>query len=219
MFFGLAALFPALTAFVSLYGLFANPSTINDQLSMASGILPSGALDVVHEEVNRLAAHSGAKLSVGFIGGLAVALWSANAGTKAVIDALNVAYDEKEKRSFVSLNLASLAFTIAGIVAVLLAIGAVVVLPLALNFLGIGGFTDALLRVARWPLLLTLVIVGLAALYRYGPSRREPRWRWLTVGSVFAAVSWLVAPLCSLGIWPILPITMRHTVRWAQASA
>jgi membrane protein len=131
-------------------------------------------------------------LGVGFVGGLVVALWSANAGTKAVIDALNVAYDEKEKRSFVTLNLASLAFTIAGIVAVLLAISAVVVLPLVLNFLGLGSFTGALLNVARWPLLLAVVIVGLAALYRYGPSRREPRWRWLTVGSGFAAVSWLV---------------------------
>ncbi|HEY1941719.1 MAG TPA: YihY/virulence factor BrkB family protein [Roseiarcus sp.] len=191
VFFGLLALFPAITAIVSLYGLFANPSTINDQLSMASGILPSGALDVIREEVNRL-AHSSAKLGVGFVGGLVVALWSANAGTKAVIDALNVAYDEKEKRSFVTLNLASLAFTIAGIVAVLLAISAVVVLPLVLNFLGLGSFTGALLNVARWPLLLAVVIVGLAALYRYGPSRREPRWRWLTVGSGFAAVSWLV---------------------------
>ncbi len=192
VFYGLLALFPAMTAIVSLYGLFANPTTINDQLSTASGILPGGALDVVRDEVSRLAGHSGAKLGVGFIVGLAVALWSANAGAKAMIDALNVAYDEKEKRSFVILNLVSLAFTIAGIAAILLAIGAVVVLPVLLSFLGLGNVTDTLLRLARWPILLVLVIGGLAALFRYAPSRREARWQWLTIGSIFAAVAWLV---------------------------
>ncbi|MBV8474769.1 MAG: YihY/virulence factor BrkB family protein [Hyphomicrobiales bacterium] len=192
VFFGLLALFPAMTAIVSLYGLFANPAAINDQLSTASGVLPGGALDIVREEVNRLGAHSGAKLGVGFVVGLLVALWSANAGTKAMLDALNVAYDEKEKRSFVVLNLVSLALTIAGIAALLLAIGAVVVLPVLLNFLGLENVTDMLLRLARWPLLLVLVIAGLAVLYRYGPSRRKARWQWLTVGSIFAAITWLV---------------------------
>jgi membrane protein len=118
-----------------------------------------------------------------------VTLWSANAGMKAIMDALNVAYEEKEKRGFIKLTLVSLAFTLAAISSVILALGAVVVLPVALNYVGLPNVTDLLFRLARWPLLLILIIIGLAVLYRYGPSRREPRWQWISVGSVIAAVA------------------------------
>lgn len=191
VFYGLLALFPAITALVSLYGLFANASTINDHLSSLGGILPSSAVDIVHEQINRLTSKDDIKLGFGFIVGLGVALWSANAGMKAIIDALNVVYEEKEKRGFIKLNLVSLAFTLAAIVSMLLALSAVVVLPLVLSPLGLSSITDALFRASRWPLLLALVIVGLALIYRFAPSRREPRWQWLTVGSIFAAAAWL----------------------------
>jgi membrane protein len=111
---------------------------------------------------------------------------------KAIMDALNVVYDEEEERSFIKLNLVSLAFTVAAIAALLLALGAVVVLPIALSYLGLQNVTDLLFRLARWPLLLMLIVLGLAVLYRYGPSRREPRWQWISVGSVSAAVTWLI---------------------------
>jgi membrane protein len=191
VFYGLLAVFPAITAVVSLYGLFAKASTINEHLSLVAGFLPGGAVEIVQEQVNRLVSKGDAKLGIGFIFGLAVALWSANAGMKAIMDALNVVYDEKEKRGFIKLNLVSLAFTLAALVAVLLAIGAVVVVPVILNYVGLGSIT--LLSVLRWPLLLALIILGLAVLYRYGPSRREPRWQWLTVGSVVAAIVWLIS--------------------------
>ena len=193
VFYGLLAVFPAVTALVSLYGLFASPSAISDQLSLLAGILPQGAVEILREQIGRLTAGSGAKLGFGFIFGLAVALWSANAGIKAIMDALNVVYEEKEKRGFIKLNLISLAFTIAAIVSVLLALGAVVVLPVALSYLGLQNLTGLLFRLARWPLLLLIVIFGLAVLYRYGSSRREPRWQWISVGSAFAAVAWLVS--------------------------
>jgi membrane protein len=191
VFYGLLALFPALTAMVSLYGLFANASTIADHLSMAAGILPGGAIDVIREQVARLASKGDAKLGFGFILGLSIALWSANAGMKAIIDALNVVYEEKENRGFIKLNLNSVAFTLAAIAALLLALGAVVVLPLLLAWLGFVTVTASLVQYARWPVLLALVIVGLALVYRFGPSRRKARWQWLSVGSVFAAVAWL----------------------------
>jgi membrane protein len=193
VFYGLLAVFPAVTALVSLYGLFASPSAISDQLSLLVGILPQGTVEILREQIGRLTAGSGAKLGFGFIFGLAVALWSANAGMKAIMDALNVVYEEKEKRGFIKLNLISLAFTIAAIVSVLLALGAVVVLPVALSYLGLQNLTGQLFRLARWPLLLLIVIFGLAVLYRYGPSRREARWQWISVGSAFAAVAWLIS--------------------------
>ena len=109
------------------------------------------------------------------------------------MDALNVVYDEKEKRGFIKLNLVSLAFTIAAILALLMAIGEVVVLPLLLGYVGLGGKSELLLSLLRWPILLIGILIGLAVLYRYGPSRREPRWRWLSVGSIFATGAWLAS--------------------------
>ena len=193
VFYGLLAVFPAVTALVSLYGLFASPSAISDQLSLLAGILPQGAVDILREQIDRLTAGSGAKLGFGFLFGLAVALWSANAGMKAIMDALNVVYEEKEKRGFIRLNLMSLAFTISAIASLLLSLGAVVVVPVALSYLGLQNVNELLLRLGRWPLLLLIVLFGLAVLYRYGPSRREPRWQWISVGSAFAAIAWLIS--------------------------
>ena len=192
VFYGLLAVFPAVTALVSLYGLFASPAAISDQLALLSGILPDSAVEILREQIGRLTANS-SKLGLGFIFGLAVALWSANSGMKAIMDALNVVYEEKEKRGFIKLNLVSFGFTLAGIGVLLLALATVVVLPVALNYLGLHNTTDELLRFARWPLLIVVIILGLAVLYRYGPSRREPRWQWISAGSVFAAVAWLVS--------------------------
>jgi membrane protein len=192
VFYGLLALFPAVTAFVSLYGLFAKASTISEHLSLVNGVLPAGALEIIKEQVTRIAEKGEAKLSFAFASSLVLALWSANAGMKAMIDALNVAYKEKEKRGFIKLNLVSLALTGGAILALLVALGAIVVLPLVLSYIGLGGWTEMLLRFLRWPVLLCLVIFGLAVLYRFGPSRESPRWEWLTVGSGFAAIAWLV---------------------------
>jgi membrane protein len=193
VFYGLLAIFPALAALVGLYGLFANASAIDTLISAFSGVLPQGALDLAHDELKRLASSNAN--GAGFVIGLAIALWSANSGTKAIIDALNVAYDEKETRSFIRLNLVSLGYTLIGIVAVMLAVAAVVVVPVVLNALGLGGAGALVVRIGRWPLLLALVIVGLALAYRFLPCRREPRWQWLSVGSVAAAVVWFAVSL------------------------
>jgi membrane protein len=192
VYFALLALFPAVSAFVSLYGLFADASTIDSHLSMLAGILPSGALDILHEELTRLTQNKGSGLSFGFVSSLLIALWSANAGMKAIIDALNVTYGEKETRSFIRLNLLSLAFTLGAIISMMLAIGAVVVVPIVLGRVGLGSMADRLIAMLRWPVLLALVILGLAVLSRYGPNRHQPKWQWLSVGSVTAAILWLV---------------------------
>ena len=193
VFFGILALFPALTALVSLYGFFADASNIDQQVSALSGVLPGGAVDILHEEIKRLAAVHNSGLSFGFAFGLLFALWSANSGMKAIIDALNVAYEEKEKRSFIRLNLISLVMTLVAVVSVMLMIGTVVAAPIILAHVGLGGISKGLISLLRWPILFVLVVTGLAALYRYGPSRREPRWQWLSVGGVAAAILWLAS--------------------------
>jgi membrane protein len=192
VFFGLLAMFPAVTALVSSYGLFTDAQTIGEHLSFLSQMLPSGAFQIVQDQINRVVEKGGTKLGFGFLFGLGLALWSANAGMKAIIDALNVIYDEEEKRGFIKLNLVSLMLTLGGLVAILLAIGSIVVFPLVMASFGLGGLTETIIAIARWPVLLLLIMFGLAVLYRYGPSRREPKWQWISVGSVVATVLWIL---------------------------
>lgn len=194
-FYGLLAIFPMITALVSIYGFVADPATVNDHLRGMSNMLPGGAIEVVGEQVTRIASQPAGQLGFGFILGLAVTLWSANAGMKAIFDALNVAYGEQEKRSFLGLNVQSMTFTILAIAAAVAAMLAVVVLPTALEFIGLGEAAQTLISIARWPVLLIGLMIALAVLYRYGPSRKEPQWRWLSPGAIVAAVVWLIASL------------------------
>ncbi len=191
VFFGLLALFPAVTALVSVYGLVADYSTIADHLAIAASVVPSGGMEIIQEQVARVVAKGDVQLGLTFAFALALALWSANAGMKAIIDALNVVYDEDERRGFVALNLASLSLTLGALVTALAAIGAVIVFPLLLARLGLESVTETAVLVLRWPALGMIVLVGLAVLYRYAPSRREPRWEWVSVGSACATVLWL----------------------------
>jgi membrane protein len=192
-FFVLLAIFPAVTALVSAYGLFFNTSTITDNLSLLNDVVPDNMLNIVHEQASRIASNSARALSIGFVVGVAASLWSAMSGVKAIIDALNVIYEQKEGRNVLKLNLVALVFTLAGFAAFLLAITAIVVLPLILSPIGLGSMTETLTRIARWPVLLVALLIGLAVLYRYGPDRRAARWQWVSVGSVFAAVTWIAA--------------------------
>jgi membrane protein len=190
-FYSLLALFPAITAGVSLYALFADPHMIGDHLSLLAGIVPSSALDIVRDEITRIAAQSNGKLTFGFLFGFALALWSANAGVKAIFDALNIIHDQGETRGFVRLSLISLLFTIGAIAFVLLTVAAVVVLPLALNVLGLPALSDSAIVYLRWPALLALSVLSIAILYRSGPRSRRAWALWPTLGSVFAALLWL----------------------------
>ncbi|MEY9182196.1 membrane protein [Bradyrhizobium sp. USDA 326] len=191
VFFGLLALFPAVTALVSSYALFADPATISANLHTLATMLPEGSFQIVEDQVARVVSNGNTTLGVTFLVGLLLAIWSANAGVKAIFDALNVAYEEREKRSFIRLNMVSLAFTVGGILALLLMVGAVVAFPLALNHLGMAPESKLIVALARWPLLFIILLVALAILYRFAPSRDAPRWQWLSLGAVTAALLWI----------------------------
>ncbi|MCJ2065882.1 YihY/virulence factor BrkB family protein [Methylobacterium sp. J-088] len=189
-FFALLAIFPAIAALVSVYGLVADASTINDQLASLQGIMPQGALDILSDQVKNLNDKGNATLGLSLLLSVALSVWSANGGMKHIFDALNLVYNEREKRNFVVLNLVSLAFTAGALLFLILALVAVVVLPVVFEFIGIG--KDVWwLALLRWPVLLLAVLGGLAVLYRYAPSRDAPRWHWVTGGSAVAAVLWL----------------------------
>jgi len=191
VFYGLLALFPAITALVSSYALFADAATIGKHLAFAGALMPAGAFGIVEEQITRIAQAGGGQLSSAFVIGLLVAIWSANAGMKAMIDALNVIYGETEKRSFVVLNLLSLTMTLGALAFLLLAIAAVVVLPLAFSWLGIESLGQRAVVLLRWPAIMIVIALALAVLYRYGPSRRVAKWRWLSVGAVVATLLWV----------------------------
>lgn len=194
VFYSLVALFPAIAAGVSVYALFSDAATITNHLSLAADIVPATSLDLLRDEITRIATRDGG-LTFGFLIGLAIALWSANAGMKAIFDALNIIYDEEEKRGIIWLNLVSLFFTFCAIGAMLVALSAVVIFPLVLAAFGWSSLDAPLIGILRWPVMFVMVIVALAILYRYGPSRRMAKWRWISVGSVFATVSWLAMSL------------------------
>jgi membrane protein len=191
VFYSLVALFPAIAAGVSVYAFFSNAATIANHVSLAADIVPGASLDLLREEITRIAGRSDGKLTFGFVLGLGIALWSANAGMKAIFDALNIIYDEEEKRGIVWLNVVSLFFTFCAIGGMLIALSAVVVFPLMLAAFGWSSLDAPLIGILRWPAMFVMVIAALAILYRYGPSRRIAKWRWLSVGSIFAAVVWL----------------------------
>lgn len=195
-FFGLLALFPAMAAFVSLYGLVADTKTVSDHLRILAGVIPAEALKFVGEQMVRMATTNGSSLGFTFFGTLLVSLWSANVGVKAMFDGLNVAYEEKEKRGLIKLNLVSLAFTLGAIAFLVLATASVIAIPIVLGMIGwkLGGL-GAVLDLLRWPVLLLGAAGGLAVLYRYGPSRQRAKWAWITPGSVAGALLWLGASM------------------------
>ncbi|PPD44611.1 MAG: ribonuclease BN [Methylocystis sp.] len=192
-FYALLAIFPAIAAFVALYSLVADPAMIKEQFESLSGVLPVEAVSFVGDQINRVAAQGATKLGLASVIGLFVSLWSANAGMKAIFDALNVVYGEREKRGFLELNGVSLGFTLGGILFVALSLALMVVAPPVLDALSLGHGVERALSLARWPLLLVVVALAISLVYRYGPSRDTPQWRWVSWGGAFATVAWLIA--------------------------
>ncbi len=192
-YYTLLAIFPAIAALISLYGLVADPGTIGKHLSAMQGIVPDGGMQIISDQIKALTASPNKALGFGFVIGLLTSLWSANAAIKSLFDALNSVYDEKETRSFVHRTWLSLAFTLGALVFVILAIGSVVVVPAVLAFVGLGTVGDLLLSVGRWPLMLGAIMLFLALTFRYGPDRARAKWRWISWGSAFAGITWIIA--------------------------
>ena len=191
VFFVLLAIFPGVAGLIALYGLFADPATIGKHLEMAVGVIPGGALEIIGDQVQRLTSQPPQRLGLAMFVSLGISLWSANGGMKAIFDALNVVYHEKEKRSFIALNAISLAFTLGTIAFMLVALAAITLMPAALDYIGLSRTTEVLLKIGRWPILLLIVSFAIALVYRYGPSRDKPKWRWISPGSALAAAAWL----------------------------
>jgi membrane protein len=194
-FYLLLALFPALAAFVSVYGAVADPQTIADHVAFMGGLLPSGGLEMIEQQLTSLAEQETTSLSVGFLAGFAIALWSANSGMKSLFDAMNVVYDEDEKRGFIAYNALSLAFTLGGIAIGVVLLTAVGVVPALMAAIRMEAATELLVKYGRWPLVFLMVMLVISIIYRYGPSRDDAKWRWITWGSSLATLVWIVTSI------------------------
>lgn len=185
------ALFPAMLAVVSLYGLIADPADVQAQLESVASIMPGDVAALLGEQMRAIVGASEGALSLGAVLALLGALWAAAGGVQALITAINIAYDEEEKRSFFRLKLISVGLTLLGIVVFALAVLLVGVVPAILDHVGLGRAAETAIDVGRWPALALLASVGLSALYRYAPCRTKPKWTWVTWGSVVATALWL----------------------------
>jgi membrane protein len=139
-----------------------------------------------------LTSHPTSALGIGFLVSLTLALWSARSGTSSMITALNVAYEEPEKRSFIWFQVIAIGLTAGIVLFTLVALGLIAVLPVVIDFLPLGEFGKMLSSIIRWPVLLVLLLVGLSVLYRYAPSREEPKWRWVSWGAAVATALWII---------------------------
>lgn len=189
-FYAVLAIFPAMAVTLSVYGLFADATSVASHLELLAGVLPPGATELLAEQMTPL-TQSRPVLGWTLAGSLIISIWSANAGVAALFDALNVMYREQEKRSLWRFYATSVLFTLLAIVFLALALGAVVVFPVALNFFGWASSEKQIIALARWPFLYAIVVMVLMVFYRYGPSRKPAQWRWISSGSVIAALLWI----------------------------
>ncbi|MEI4487180.1 YihY/virulence factor BrkB family protein [Frigidibacter sp. MR17.14] len=192
-FYALLSLFPAITALVSVFGLFADRAIVLANLAQLDYLLPPSAIELIRIQLDALLATDPATLTFATVFGLALALWTANGGMKAMIEALNVAYGERERRSFLQLNAWSLTMTIGGIGMVILLLGLSAALPSVLARLPTTFATDRIMLVLRWPAMLGLLLFVLSVLYRFGPSREDAKWRWVSPGALTAAALLIAA--------------------------
>jgi membrane protein len=194
-FYGLLAIFPAITAFVSIWGLVADPAQVEQQFAAVQGVVPADAWALLNEQLRSVASSSSTSLGWGVALGILVALWSAGAGVRALISALNIAYDEDEKRGFIKLYAVGFLLTVCLIGGAVLALIVIVAVPVALQFLPLGGLSSTLISVLTWLVMAAIVVFGLGVLYGYGPSRSRAQLRWITWGAIAAAILWLLASI------------------------
>jgi membrane protein len=192
-FFGFLALIPALIAVVSVYGLVGDPDTVQDRVEDLAGGLPDEAKDLLVRQLTQVTESAGGALTFGVIGGILVALWSASSGVSHLMEAVNIAYEEKDRRGFLRRKALALALTVGAMAFFLVAVAVMAALPTLLRGIDLPGPLAWLVSVLVWVLLGAGFAAALTVLYRVAPNREDAEWRWVTPGSVIAVVLWLVA--------------------------
>lgn len=194
-FYGLLAVFPAIAALVLIYGLFSDPADVQGQIAPLKDFIPPDAFQILNDQLTKVAAQGSQPLGVGLALTLGLSLWSATSGIKALFTAMNIAYEERETRGFFKLTATALLFTLSAIAFVIVALAVIAAVPAAVDLLGVDGWLRVGLLWLRWVALAVFILFALAILFRYGPSRAAPRFRWVTPGAAAATVLWIVGSI------------------------
>ena len=194
-FYSFLALIPAMAALISILGLVARNGDPQQVIDDLFGALPQEARDLMTGQLEAISASSSGSLSFGLVAGVVLSVWSASGAIGQLVNAINIAYDEEETRSWFRRKAMSLGLTFGAIVFVAVAVFSVVALPSIIERTGMGIGTRRLLGILIWPGLAVGFLLALAVLYRFGPDRSPARWRWVSVGSVFALVAWIAVTL------------------------
>ncbi|PRY10183.1 membrane protein [Pontibacter ummariensis] len=194
-FYFFLALFPTLTAIISIYGLVTDPATVEQQMEQLTNVLPQEAHQLLTEQLRSIAEKSGSSLGWGVALSILLSLWSANSGTKSLFEGINIAYDEENDRSFLKLNAITLLFTLGGIILGIITVTLVVGFPALAGNLGLSDTIQTVISWGRWLILAAIVMFGLALIYKVAPTRDDPKFRWVSWGSAIATVLWLVGSL------------------------
>ena len=191
-FYLMLALIPGLAAAISVYGLIADPGDSERQFAALSGVMPSAVRETLTLEMRRISAESGLA-SLGAILGFALVLWSGSKGMLSLIEAMNIVFEERERRGIVHRYGLALLMTLGATVILALAVAIIGAVPGVLEFFGIGRLGALAVSAGRWVVLVAVALLALSVLYRYGPCRQKAKWRWVSWGAVAAAVLWLAA--------------------------
>ncbi|MGB7843375.1 MAG: YihY/virulence factor BrkB family protein [Salinimicrobium sp.] len=192
-FYAFLAIFPAIAALVSLYGLAMNPESIQGQLSQLAGMMPQQAYEILKDQLTGLIEAPGAALGWSMAIGILFSIWSANKGTKSLFTGVDIAYDTSNNRGFFKQNGLTLLFTLGAIVLILISMALIVAFPALVNQLGLPDNIETFIGWGRWVLLAFIVIWFLGLVYKYAPCKPEPHRRWIFPGSILATVLWLIA--------------------------
>jgi membrane protein len=191
-FYAMLAIFPAIIALVTIWGMVADPDQVESQVGEFAKSLPSGADQLITEQLEAVAGAGRQALSVGLAISLLAVLWSASGGVQGLIRSLNLVYDERETRGFVKLRGLSLLLTLGAILVAVVALTLIAVFPAFVESLDLGQAGELAASIGRWVILAAVVLVSLAVLYRNAPDRASPRWRWVSWGTVVALALWLL---------------------------
>jgi membrane protein len=194
-FYAMLAIFPAIIALVTVYGMVADPNQVESQVGEFAKSLPSGADELLTQQLQNVANAGQRSLSIGLVVSLLAVLWSVSSGVQGLVKGLNVVYDERETRGFFKLRALSLLLTLGAIVVAVVALALITVFPAVVDNLGLGRAGELAASIARWVVLALLVLFALAVLYRFAPDRANPRWRWVSTGAVVALLLWLLGSI------------------------
>lgn len=192
-FFAFLAIFPALMALLSIYGLAMDPENVQKQISSFSEMMPEQAFGIVKEQIKQFTSTSGSALSWGTTLGILFSLWSANKGTKSLFTGVNIAYETNNTRSFIMKNALTLLFTLGAIILLILSMVLIVVFPVLVDQLGLPAQIESLITWLRWVVLAAFVVFFLCLVYKFAPVRPNTSLKMVLVGALLATLIWLIA--------------------------